>query len=128
MKRRRRPGFESGGVVRTEGIDAWCRDNVLLPLLARPPRRVMVMGIAKKGTRRICVDRVHYRWRAREVAPVGVRIIVQKAEEPGALLVLKISRDRAVSDVTPAEVGRGCGGRSGTGGTRTTQGLPLNAT
>ncbi|HZN63665.1 MAG TPA: hypothetical protein VFB66_00060 [Tepidisphaeraceae bacterium] len=62
------------------------------------------MAIAKKGSRRICVDGVHYRWRAREVSPVGVRVVVQKEDPPGALLVLKLLRDRAVSDVTPAEV------------------------
>lgn len=62
------------------------------------------MAIAKKGSRRICVDNVRSRWRAREVAPVGVRTVVQKEDPPGAVLVLKLSQDCAAAHVPPAEV------------------------
>lgn len=61
------------------------------------------MGIAKRGTRRICVDRVPYRWVARELLP-GLRIVVQAVEWPGAVLVLRTGQDIAARHVRPSEV------------------------
>ena len=61
------------------------------------------MGIAKKGTRRICVDGVPYRWVARELSP-GLRIIVQAAERPGAVLVLRTAQDIAATHLPPSQI------------------------
>ena len=61
------------------------------------------MGIAKKGTRRICVDGVPYRWVARELTP-GLRIVVQAADRPGAVLVLRTDQNIAATHVHPSEV------------------------
>jgi hypothetical protein len=62
-----------------------------------------VMAIPKKGSRRICVDRIDYCYIAREVSP-GVRITVQKSNPPGSLLVLKSEQDRAVAHVPPSQI------------------------
>jgi hypothetical protein len=61
------------------------------------------MAIPKKGSRRICVDRIDYRYIARELSP-GVRITVQKSDPPGSVLVLKSDQNRAVAHVPPAQV------------------------
>ncbi len=61
------------------------------------------MGIAKKGTRRICVDGVSYRWVARELSP-GLRIVVQAADRLGAVLVLRTGQNIAATHVHPSEV------------------------
>jgi hypothetical protein len=61
------------------------------------------VGIAKKGTRRICVDGVPYRWVARELSP-GLRIVVQATELPGAVLVLRSAQNIAATHVPPSQV------------------------
>jgi hypothetical protein len=57
----------------------------------------------KKGTRRICVDRVQYRWIARELLP-GLRIVVQAVERTGAVLILRTDQDIAAKHVFPSQV------------------------
>ena len=61
------------------------------------------MGIAKKGTRRICVDGVPYRWVARELSP-GLRVVVQAADRPGAVLVLRTDQNIAATHLHPSAV------------------------
>jgi hypothetical protein len=64
---------------------------------------IAVMGIPKKGSRRMCVARIDYRYIARELSP-GVRITVQKFDPPGSLLVLKSEQDRAIAHVPPSQI------------------------
>ena len=61
------------------------------------------MGIAKRGTRRITVDGVSYRWVARELSP-GLRIVVQAADQTGAVLVLRTGKNLAATHVQPSAV------------------------
>jgi len=61
------------------------------------------VGMPKRGARRICVDRVPYRWVARELLP-GLRIVVQAAERPGAVLILRTDQDIAAKHVPPSRV------------------------
>ena len=61
------------------------------------------MGMPKRGTRRICVDRVPYRWIARELLP-GLRIVVQAAERSGAVLILRTDQYIAAKHVPPSRV------------------------
>ena len=61
------------------------------------------MGMPKKGTRRICVDRMPYRWIARELLP-GLRIIVQAVERSGAVLILRTDQNIAATHVPPSQI------------------------
>ena len=63
----------------------------------------LTMAIPKKGSRRICVNGVDYRYIARELSP-GVRITVQQSDPPGSVLVLKSDQDRAVAHVPPSQI------------------------
>jgi hypothetical protein len=63
-----------------------------------------LMAMPKKGSRRICVDGVPYRWVGRNLTPVGGRIVVGAAERVGAGLVLRWDRDLAVAHVLPSQV------------------------
>lgn len=62
------------------------------------------MAIPKKGSRRIRVDQVQYRWVARNLTPAGVRVTVQAVEPAGAVLVLRSGEDIAVAHVPPSRV------------------------
>lgn len=61
------------------------------------------MGMPKRGTRRITVDGVAYRWVARN-RPEGVRVVVQSVEPPGAVLVLRSGQNLAATHVLPSRV------------------------
>lgn len=61
------------------------------------------MAIPKKGSRRICVDSIPYRYIARELSP-GVRITVQQSDLSGSLLVLKSEENRAVAHIPPSRI------------------------
>jgi hypothetical protein len=61
------------------------------------------MGMPKKGTRRICVDRVPYRWIARELWP-GLRIVIQAVERSGAVLILRTGQNIAAKHVPPSQI------------------------
>ncbi len=63
------------------------------------------MGIAKKGTRRICVDGIAYRVVSRELLP-GLRFVIQAIDRPGAVLILRSNQNYAVKHIKPTEIAK----------------------
>ena len=61
------------------------------------------MGMPKKGSRKICVDQVRYRWVSRELSP-GLRFVVQAIEHQGAVLILHTDQNIAATHVPPARI------------------------
>jgi hypothetical protein len=62
------------------------------------------MAMPTKGSRQLCIDGVLYRWHARQLEPIGVRITVEKRDPAGALLLLTSAQNRAVAHVPPSQV------------------------
>jgi hypothetical protein len=62
------------------------------------------VGMPKKGTRSICVDRVPYHWVARELSPTGLRIVIQSVEWCGAVLILRTDQNIAAIHVLPSQI------------------------
>lgn len=63
------------------------------------------MTIPRKGTRRIHLDGVAYRWRVHELmAPYGLEVVVQEEGGRGAVLKLRSSEDLAATHLKPSYV------------------------
>ena len=86
------------------------------------------MGMPKKGSRRICVDRVPYRWVARQLSPTGVHIVVQAVERSGAVLILRTDQDIAVKHVPPSQVASAIQGARAAGWEPQQPGPPFEVT